>query len=244
LKVSYWRRVREIYAAQNFKEFYSRTFSGKISPFIAAACCGTPITPNHLTVLMIPTGILGGIAMSMGTPLGFLIGGLLFVLLNIIDAADGELARYTKRTSDFGDYLDRVAHYMTNTALFVGLGVGLFNQTGHLYLLPLMFFANSAIIGDDIIRDLLTTCGLERSVEGSADRKALKAGTSVSPGSLGKIISGITSHVATWHIIPALGALQLLWPEPLILELYYGLVSLAIIAKFLVRARKIRRLYA
>src|SRR5690606_34256960 len=133
--VSYWRRVREIYAAQNFKEFYSRTFSGKISPFIAAACCGTPITPNHLTVLMTPTGILGGIAMSMGTAPGFLVGGLLFVLLNIIDAADGELARYTGQTSDFGDYLDRVAHYMTNTALVVGMGVGLFNQTGHLYLI-------------------------------------------------------------------------------------------------------------
>lgn len=244
MKTSYWRRVREIYRAQNFKEFYSRMFSGKVSPFIAAACCGTAITPNHLTVLMIPTGIAGGVAMSFGTPLAFLIGGLLFVLLNIIDAADGELARYTGQTSDFGDYLDRVAHYMTNTALFVGLGVGLFRQTDHIYLLPLMFLANSAIIGDDIIRDLLTTCGLERSVSNAADRKALKAGTRMSFGPIGKVVSALTSHVATWHIIPVLAALQFLWPEPLILEFYYCLISLVIIAKFLVRARKIRRLYA
>ena len=126
----YFQRVSEIRKAQNFKEFYSRHFSGKFSPYVAAAFVGTPVTPNHLTALMVPSGIVGGIMLSFGTPLGFTIGSLLFVLLNILDAADGELARYTEQTSEFGDYLDRVAHYMTN--VIMGLGLALLADWSHI----------------------------------------------------------------------------------------------------------------
>jgi phosphatidylglycerophosphate synthase len=241
---SYINRVTEIFAAQEFKEFYSRIFSGKLSPFIAAACVGTGITPNHITALMIPTGITGGIVLSLGTPWGFLAGGVLFVLVNILDAADGELARYTKQTSDFGDYLDRVAHYMTNTSIVMGLGIGLYVETGHGFLLPLMFLTNSAIIGDDAIRDLLVTCGLQKSEGDTSDRKLLKLRTKISMGTLGAVIHALTSNVAMFHITTLLGLLQLVWPGIHLLEAYFVFVGLVIIARFTIRSRKIRTSYA
>ena len=241
---SYLNRVREIYAAQKFKEFHSRIFSGKLSPFVAAACVGTGITPNHITALMIPTGITGGIALSLGTPWGFLAGGLLFVLVNILDAADGELARYTKQTSGFGDYLDRVAHYMTNTAIVMGLGMGLYVETGHGLLVPLMFLANSAIIGDDAMRDLLVTCGQQFSEDDTAARKSLKVKTKITLGTLGAVIHALTSNVGMFHITTILALLQLVWPGIHLLEPYFVFAALVIIARFAIRARKIRTLYA
>ena len=237
---SYSQRVREIYAAQNFKEFYSRIFSGKISPIVAAACVGTRITPNHLTILMIPTGVVGGIVLGLGTPLGFFYGGLLFVLLNILDAADGELARYTGQTSDFGDYLDRVAHYTTNTAIVMGLGLGLYIETGDFYLVVLMFLANSAIIGDDAVRDLLVTCGIQQSSGGAAARKSLKSSTKISLGVFGEVVNALTSNVAMFHITTILALLQLVLTDLILLEPYFVFAALATIAKFCIRAGKIR----
>ncbi len=242
---NFLQRTKEIYAVQNFKEFYSRIFSGKFSPFVAAACVNTPITPNHLTILMIPTGILGGIVLALGTNLAFLIGGLLFVLLNIIDAADGELARYTKRTSEFGDYLDRVAHYATNTALIFGLGVGLYIQTGHFFLLPLAFFANSAIVADDAVRDLLVTCGLQKMGDEEGSRKALKSETRITLfGGLGQLVQQLASNVAIFHIVPALALWQILMGGMWVLEMYFVALAVLTVVRFLIRAKKIHSAYA
>ena len=40
-------------------------------------------------------------------PLMCIFGSICFVLLNILDAADGQLAGYVNKSSAFGDYLDR-----------------------------------------------------------------------------------------------------------------------------------------
>lgn len=239
----YFQRVSEIRKAQNFKEFYSRHFSGKFSPYVAAAFVGTPVTPNHLTALMVPSGIVGGIMLSFGTPLGFTIGSLLFVLLNILDAADGELARYTEQTSEFGDYLDRVAHYMTNTALIMGLGIGLYLQTGHVLLIPLTFLANSAIIGDDAIRDLLVTCGLQGCTTRENTRKSLKSKSKISLGVIGNIVNTITSNLGIFHISAVISLVQFLKPGLNILEPYFIFAAVCTILKFCARVYKIKVLY-
>ena len=235
---SYSQRVREIYAAQNFKEFYSRIFSGKISPIVAAACVGTRITPNHLTILMIPTGVVGGIVLGLGTPLGFFYGGLLFVLLNILDAADGELARYTGQTSISGIILIGGSHTLYCDRY--GLGLGLYIETGDFYLVVLMFLANSAIIGDDAVRDLLVTCGIQQSRGGAAARKSLKSSTKISLGVFGGVVNALTSNVAMFHITTILALLQLVLPDLILLEPYFVFVALATIAKFCIRTGKIR----
>jgi len=47
---------------------------------------------------------------------------LLIQLYLLLDCSDGELARYTGRTSITGVYLDRVGHYFAEAALLIGLG--------------------------------------------------------------------------------------------------------------------------
>jgi phosphatidylglycerophosphate synthase len=64
----------------------------------------------------------GGLATAVG-------GALLIQAYLLFDCADGELARWSKRTSPAGIYLDGVGHYLAESALLVGLGI---RAQGHL----------------------------------------------------------------------------------------------------------------
>jgi phosphatidylglycerophosphate synthase len=50
-------------------------------------------------------------------------GAVLIQAYLLLDCSDGELARWTRRTSASGVYLDGVGHYLGEAALLVGLGV-------------------------------------------------------------------------------------------------------------------------
>ena len=82
-----------------------------VTPLLVFAKC----KPNSITLSMLVFGVIGGIFISLGNDIGFLLGTLFFVLLNIADTSDGDLARITSQTTKFGEYLDRLCHYFTNT---------------------------------------------------------------------------------------------------------------------------------
>lgn len=242
---AYMQRVREISAAQNFKEFYSRYFSGWISPFMTAWCVDTRITPNHLTLMMIPVGLTGSIICLVGTNTAYLLGGLCLVMLNILDAADGELARYTNRTSDFGDYLDRNAHYATNGAALTGLGIGLFFQTGHEFLLALAILSATAITSDDAMRDLLQTCGITVRDQ-DVSRKEAKAESGLRlPEAVQLLGSVLFSNVALFHLLPVFAVAQMILDDTAVyLLVYYVVFCLATVGRTFLRCYRIFKLYA
>lgn len=237
--------AREIREVQNFKEFYSRLFSGKISPYLAAACVPTSITPNHLTLAMIPSGIIGGLIAMNGTYLSFFIGGLFFVLLNVLDAADGELARHSGKTSDFGDYLDRVAHYATNSAAALGVGVGLYFLTGQMSVLYVMVALEISLLLDEAVRDLLMACGLDRKNEESESRKQVKLRSRLHvPSGLRAVGSLAFSNVAFFHILPLAAVIGWGLGDARVLLWYYELFALASVLKVILRVRGIFRGYS
>ena len=53
----------------------------------------------------------------------FVVAVVLVQFALLFDCSDGELARLTKRTSASGIYLDRIGHYLCETAMLVGLGL-------------------------------------------------------------------------------------------------------------------------
>ena len=222
----------------DFKELYSRYFSGIFSPYLAALCVGTKITPNFLTILMIPFGILGSLLIISTEPLMCIFGSICFVLLNILDAADGQLARYINKSSAFGDYLDRVAHYITNSAFVLAIGIYLFFITDNVFYLYVMFFCELCIVGDEVIRDLLVACGvvhLKDSKPGT--RKSEKSKTKLSSN---KLISGIWSlffsNIAIFHLSTICFLIIYVNANYLyILEFYYVIFSMVIILKLFLR---------
>ena len=50
----------------------------------------------------------------------------------MLDGSDGELARVRFQVSPFGEWFEMVCDYLYYILVFVGIGVGLFRQTGDL----------------------------------------------------------------------------------------------------------------
>jgi phosphatidylglycerophosphate synthase len=83
------------------------------------------VTPNHLTVARLVTGLGAGGAIAVGEPQWGHVGAGLFLVSMLLDRADGELARMTRTFSPLGHKLDLVSDALCNTLIFVALGIGL-----------------------------------------------------------------------------------------------------------------------
>lgn len=85
----------------------------------------TAVTPNHLTTIRLITGLGAAAAFARGEEFWTGLGASLFVLSFLFDRADGELARLSGRSSRFGQLYDIATDSMCDTAVLVGIGIGL-----------------------------------------------------------------------------------------------------------------------
>jgi len=109
-------------------------------------------------------------------------------------------------TSTGGDYLDRVAHYVTNSGAILGAGVGLYLQYGQLLFLLLACLIEIIYTFDEVARDLLVTCGLQKE---EGNRKELKGTTKIAVPSKFKLFLEITStNLSFFHLLALFGLLD------------------------------------
>ena len=79
------------------------------------------MSANQVTILSGLIAILGGFLISFESIYITLIGGLCFHIFAILDMSDGEVARYRGQGGVEGHYLDWFMHFITPTALVMGL---------------------------------------------------------------------------------------------------------------------------
>lgn len=101
------------------KPWDARIARAAVRPFVE-----TSLHPNHITTIGLCVGLASAYAYARGGGWADL-GGLLFLLAGVIDHADGELARMSGKTSDFGHTYDRIVDLVVKTSLFTGMGFGL-----------------------------------------------------------------------------------------------------------------------
>ncbi|MFL6139017.1 MAG: CDP-alcohol phosphatidyltransferase family protein [Frankiaceae bacterium] len=107
---------------RNGEHWAGRLYMRRASVHVTRVLVGTRVTPNQLTGLMIVAGVAAGAAVLVPTVAGPLLAALLVQAYLLLDCVDGEVARWTGRTSVTGVYLDRVGHYLAEAALLVGVG--------------------------------------------------------------------------------------------------------------------------
>ena len=83
----------------------------------------TPVTPNHLTTVRLLAGVAAAAAFASG--LWPNLAAILFVLSNLLDHSDGELARLTGKSSRAGHLYDLASDAIVHVTLFVSIGIGL-----------------------------------------------------------------------------------------------------------------------
>jgi phosphatidylglycerophosphate synthase len=120
-----------VIARLNDEHWFGRLYMRKLSPWATWVFARLGWSPNAVTVAFIVCGLAAGAVVAFGG-LGTAIGGAVLIQAYLLfDCSDGELARWSKRFSVSGVYLDGIGHYLGEAALLVGLGV---RAQGHLTL--------------------------------------------------------------------------------------------------------------
>jgi len=86
------------------------------------------ITPNQITIVMILFGFASAALFMLGGYLYVLIGVFVYHLYLIVDACDGEVARYKRLFSKRGLYLDYLGHVLVNPLIIMSLAIGVFRH--------------------------------------------------------------------------------------------------------------------
>jgi phosphatidylglycerophosphate synthase len=100
-----------------------RLYVRRYSPYVTRGLLR--FAPNTITWLMIGVGVAAGGALAVQCRVWPAVAAFVLIQLQILfDCVDGEVARWRQMFSPSGIYLDRLGHWLTETALPIGLGIG------------------------------------------------------------------------------------------------------------------------
>lgn len=108
-----------------------------IAGLIVGALYRTRIRPIQVVIVGTCFGILSAVAYSFGTPA---LGALLLAVKNLLDAADGQLARAKGLADRRGRFLDSISDFVVNLLVFAAISCSLyhFHSTPVILLLGLL----------------------------------------------------------------------------------------------------------
>ncbi len=127
-------RVRLSMANRANDGFYSVFFLRKFSKILTWLAVRIGATPNQVTLLSFAIGLYAAYSFSQGGFAATLIGAILLQLSIIVDCVDGELARYTRKFSSLGAWLDAVTDRVKEYLVFFGLAYGAAREGNDLWL--------------------------------------------------------------------------------------------------------------
>jgi phosphatidylglycerophosphate synthase len=101
-----------------FARHFDRRISSRLSPWLVRR----GVTPNAITLLATLVGLAGAACLATSGRVLQVLGSLLFVASTILDGCDGEVARLSFTSSDFGRRLDLIGDNLVNAAVFLAIG--------------------------------------------------------------------------------------------------------------------------
>jgi phosphatidylglycerophosphate synthase len=107
----------------NDEHWAGRLYMRKLSPRATWVFARLGWPPNAVTAAFIICGVAAGVVIAFGGLPAAITGAVLIQAYLLFDCSDGELARWSKRTSATGIYLDGIGHYLGESALLIGLGI-------------------------------------------------------------------------------------------------------------------------
>ena len=242
----YLRLVKEIAASQGrITNVYYRFLTRYLSRHVTAVLYLMRVKPNTVTWSMMYFGMLGSCLYSLGTLGGYVIGSVCFIMLNIADTSDGELARLRQQTSSFGEYLDRLCHYFTNSMMSLGLGIGLYVESSDLLYIYISCIGCCCYVLDDASKDLL----LILKKNGSQTRSEFSQTVSLSKNStVLTTVMYIFAHSSVWHVLPILALVDILFSGfefggYSVSFIYIVLFLLGLPVKAVLRMRNVSKIY-
>jgi archaetidylinositol phosphate synthase len=103
----------------------TKPWDARLAALLVRPLVRTRVHPNHLTTLSLLTGLAAAALYGTADRHAANWGATLYVLTNLLDHADGELARLAGKTSVAGGFFDRLTDLVVRASLFMGMGLGL-----------------------------------------------------------------------------------------------------------------------
>ncbi|MCI0715598.1 MAG: CDP-alcohol phosphatidyltransferase family protein [Chlorobi bacterium] len=92
------------------------------------ATYSTNLTPDQVSLVALIIGSAAGVLLGFGEYSFYVIGACLYIISNILDCADGQIARLKKNGTKVGRVVDGFVDYIVSIFIFVGIAIGLSRQ--------------------------------------------------------------------------------------------------------------------
>jgi phosphatidylglycerophosphate synthase len=112
----------DIVGRRSEEHWTGRLYMRRISLHVTRVAIGLGLSANGVTWLMVVIGLGGGAILGVGGVWPAVVAAASMHLFALLDASDGEVARWNGTQGATGIYLDRVAHYSSEAVLFAALG--------------------------------------------------------------------------------------------------------------------------
>ena len=89
----------------------------------------TRITPNQVTMFAIAVGCCAAAVYLVGDPGAIAVAGILALMKDILDDADGQLARAKEQYSRRGRFIDSIGDFIVDVAIFSAITAVVYRQT-------------------------------------------------------------------------------------------------------------------
>jgi phosphatidylglycerophosphate synthase len=116
--------------------FFSVFFLRRVSKLLTWAAVKVGATPNQVTIASFAIGLYAAFLFAQGDTWSLVGGAILLQVSIIVDCVDGEIARYTRKFSELGAWLDAITDRVKEYAVFLGLAYGAFIHNGQNLWVP------------------------------------------------------------------------------------------------------------
>jgi phosphatidylglycerophosphate synthase len=140
--MDWYEEYKKSLKMREIEEIFDLLFYRPLAFLFVRSIYRTQITPNNISVAAIIIGIGAGFFYSAGTYAGNITGAILFLIFNILDCSDGQLARLKKNGTPAGRIIDGISDYIASLSVYSGICLGFYRYSHNFpFWLTLMILA-------------------------------------------------------------------------------------------------------
>ena len=128
------------------------SWTHKIARICVLPLINTSISPNHITVIRLITGLLACAAFASKLNI---IGGIFWLISTFLDRADGELARISGKTTEWGHKFDYYCDTFITALFFIAIGINLRDNLSGYWSISLGICAALGVIFTEIYAEII-----------------------------------------------------------------------------------------
>ena len=171
------------------------SWTHKLARICISPLVNTPISPNHITAVRLITGFVACSAFALKMNI---LGGILWLVSTFLDRADGELARISGKTSEWGHKFDYYSDTLITALFFISIGINLHDNLPNSWSIIMGMCAALGVIFTEIYAEII-------------DQKKQNTGEKAYPGVMGFDFDDVLYLFApivwlNWHLPFLVGA--------------------------------------